>query len=110
MDDIDCIRKGKYLVIKDTHVAVHETEERIIGMVVLIENEWTLIVPTTPTKEMIKASKEYEFELPNPLSGLYNPLSELQKLHDQITSIQRQLYTLEDVKASIETIQLQYQS
>ena len=95
-EDVECVRKGKYLVIKDTNVVVHETEDRMLGILVMIENEWMLVVPETPTKDMMYAYDEYNYELPTVLNK-EDLVSELQSISDEITSIQSKLHTLQDI-------------
>jgi hypothetical protein len=63
-DDITLDPKGEYFAIEHTNVVVHKTEDKILGIAVLEEGEWILTVPVKPTKAMIEAAKEYDFELP----------------------------------------------
>jgi hypothetical protein len=108
VDDIECVRRGNYLVIKGTNVAVHETEDKIIGIVVQVEEDWINIVPPKPTKQMIVASKEYCYELPIPFDK-DKLLTDLQNMHDDISQVQRKLIELESVKKRIENIQHSFQ-
>jgi len=103
-EDVECIRKGKYLVIKDTNVVVHETEDRILGILVMVENDWMLVVPETPTKDMMYANDAYNYELPT-LVNKEELVTELQSISDEINCIQSKLHALEDLKTRLEVIQ-----
>ena len=98
-DNVECVRKGKYLVIKDTNVVVHESEDRILGILVMVENEWMLVVPETPTKDMIYASDEYNYELPT--LNKDEVTDELHSISDEISNIQSKLY---DIKSRLEAL------
>ena len=93
-EDVECIRKGKYLVIKDTNVVVHETEDRILGILVMVENEWVSVVPETPTKDMMYANDAYNYELPT-LVNKEELVTELNSISDEINCIQSNLYDLQ---------------
>jgi hypothetical protein len=63
-DDITLDKKGEYFAIEHTNVVVHQTENKILGIAVLEEGEWILTIPVKPTKAMIAAAEEYDFDLP----------------------------------------------
>ena len=102
--DVECVRKGEYLVIHNSNVALHESEDRILGIVVQIQGEWVLVVPTTPTKDMLAAAKEYNYDLPFQLDTK-QVASELQNLHNEINNLQRKLSDLDHIKNRIEKLQ-----
>jgi hypothetical protein len=106
---IDCVRKGAYLVVKDTIVAVHETENSILGVVVFIEDEWVLVVPPKPTRDMVRLSNEFEYDLPTTLPPLDTKkiASDLEWMHEQVQGVQRKLMELEEIKSAIKKIQEQ---
>ena len=90
---INCVRKGKYLVVKDTIVAVHETESVILGIVVYLDNEWVLVVPENPTVDMVLLSKEFDYDLPiytdknqllSDMDTILNEMNELQTKFDKV--------------------------
>lgn len=99
VDDVECVRKGKYLVIKDTNVVVHETDDRILGILVMIDNEWMLVVPETPTKDMMYAYDEYNYELPT--LNKDQVTDELHSISEEISSIQSKLY---DINSRLEAL------
>ncbi len=110
--DVECIRKGEYLVIKNTIVAIHESDPRILGIVVQIDGEWILTVPTKPTKDMLIAAKEYNYDLPIQVDTLVATVEtvasvapELQSLHHEISTLQRSLSAMEDIKVRIKKVQ-----
>lgn len=110
---IDCVRKGAYLVVKDTIVAVHETENSILGVVVLIEEEWVLVVPPKPTRDMVRLSNEFEYDLPVVQTPLDTKkiTSDLELMHEwmqqEVSGVQRKLMELEEIKSIIKKIQEQ---
>jgi len=119
-DDIECVRRGQFLVIKNTNVAVHETEDKILGLIVQIKDEWLVVVPPIPTKEMVFASQQYCYDLPISYDDREKKLKEeiekekkdkqnvhayLQEIHEEISVIQCKLYDLEELKSKIEKMQ-----
>ena len=103
-DDVSCVRCGKYLVIENTNVVVHETKDYILGIVVLLDDEWTLVVPDKPTKQMELMAKEYDYELPLSRRKM---VEVLERMQEQMSAVQRRLYDLGDISEAIDEIKEQ---
>jgi hypothetical protein len=96
-EDVECIRKGRYLVIKDTNVVVHDTEDRILGLLVTVEDELMVVVPEKPTHDMVHAYEAYHYELPT-LIDKDEIVSEIQAITDDV---QRVVSELEGLKTRL---------
>ena len=118
-----CIRKGDYLTIKDTDVVVHTTKPRILGMLNVVNDEYVLDVPSTPTEEMEKAAQESNYRLPHEESesesesesdsdsdseksmSMEELIDQIKSARSDILSVQRKLYELQEVDIQLERVQ-----
>jgi hypothetical protein len=108
-DSVPLEKRGNYHVILGTNVAVHLTEDNILGIMIQEEGEWILVVPVEPTRAMRDASEQYYYDLPaigedwvKKKTGLRH---ELESVKDDIETVYRRLEALMDICQHLEEIQ-----
>ena len=101
MSDIEIEQKGNLQVIEGTNVVLHDTEARIVGIAVFLEDEWKLVVPAEPTQSMLDAAKESGYDLPVTADEL---AEELEKAQEEIGAVHRKIEALGEVYQRLERL------